>query len=481
MDLVLSLIVVAGIGSASAQIFAAEQLTSFNSTFSLSESQRLTANFTNEEASSANNALRFDITQYAGGIAAQDAFYTLPPLTNATPLAPGAVIKVDDPTNLTSYALPPNVALSRILYTSLDLNDSLVPASAYILWPFTPRQFGNTTNQGAPVVLWNHPTSGYFSASAPSKHRSLFAGGMAPFDLALAGYAVVAPDYAGLGLSRDWRGKRIPHQYLASTASAKDAVYALHAARTVFPERMAENFAVMGQSQGGGVAWAIAELIEMQPYLGKGYLGTVAVSPTTRLLSAGTLIAPMVGFGLSSVFPGFQLADWLTPFGLGRAQVYQQTSGSLASALVFFSSTQQIVKENFSNTWEAKAYSELANAGRKRIKGPMLVIQGTEDAYVSYDVTSLTIKDTCKTFPENKIEYLVSSQTGHVPATFATRRMWTQWLEDRFMGKEVELSECGSRSLLESYLPNAWYQHDWTSFTQWAGAPQYSYEVPLAL
>lgn len=81
-------------------------------------------------------------------------------------------------------------------------------------------------------------------------------GDEAPFTLALAGYAVVAPDYAGLGVWQTWgnSSKPIPHEYLASPAGGQDALYALRAARKAFEGKLSDDFVVVGHSQGGGVA-----------------------------------------------------------------------------------------------------------------------------------------------------------------------------------------------------------------------------------
>lgn len=458
---------------------AATQLTSFNSSFALTAEQIATANFTLAEAESVNNIINWETSQYAGGPTTEDTFYNLPSLANGSSLAPGTLIRVEDFRNLTPYSLPTNLALSRILYTSSNLNGTSVPTSASILWPFSPRSFPNQTSNAAPVIVWTHPTSGFFAPQAPSKHRSLFAGPYAPFALALAGYAVISPDYAGLGVETDFDGNRIPHQYIASPAAANDAVFGLQAARTAFPGRLGREWVVMGQSQGGGAAWGVAEMMARVEV--DGYLGAVAVSPTTDAFSAGAdFIAPFVGFGISSVFPSFEWRrEWLTGFGRGRADVYQEIKGGLASAFAFFSSG--IAKDGVAESWEAVAYEKLANAGRKLVQGPLLVVQGSEDVFVSYNVTSMTVADTCVLFPGNQIRYVVSNGTGHVPTLDASRGVWMRWIEERFEGKAVLDGKCGERKDLEGFLPIERYQAVGNSFVQWAGADEYSYEVPLAL
>ncbi|KAH8804863.1 Alpha/Beta hydrolase protein [Xylogone sp. PMI_703] len=458
------------------------QSTNFNSTFSLSQQQILEANFTAAEVESINNIINWERSQYAGGPTTEDIFYNPPTINDTSSLQPGDLLKSEDFTNISTYSLSPNLGLSRILYVSQNLNGSSLPTSAFILWPFTPRRFPHSNSSSAPVVIWNHMTSGFFGPAAPSKHRTLFAGDSAPFALALAGYAVVAPDYIGLGVSHNFDGKLTPHQYIAGHITANDGIFAFQAAKSAFSGRLSNEFVVMGHSQGGGVAWGTAELLAERPELAKGYLGTVAVSPVTSAFT-GTLafVAPFVGFGLSSVFPNFQLSDWLTPFGLGRANVFQQIQGGLATGMAFFTSENTIQIEGFDQSWEAKAYAALVNVGSRKIKGPLLIIQGTEDVFVSYAVTSATMNATCVLYPKNQIEYVVSNGTGHVPTLDASRSLWMSWIEDRFSGKPVQEQACGKRYDLESFLPIERYQAVGNSFVQWAGSDEYSYEVPLAL
>lgn len=467
-----------------AQILATPQSTTFNSSFAFSQSLIEEANFTDDDALNLENIINYERSQYAGGPTNEDDFYTLPTeFPNSRHLTPGAVIKVEDFTDITNYTLSPNLAMSRFVYTTKNLNGTSIPASAFILWPFSPRSFPTLNPPNAvPVVVWNHMTSGFFGPAAPSKHRSLWAGDSAPFALALEGYAVVAPDYAGLGVTRDFQGDFIPHQYIALPASANDAIYAFRAAKSIYPHKLSDTFVVMGQSQGGGVAWATSELLSNNnnASLAAGHLGTVAVSPTTSVFNASaTYIGPFIGVGIASVFPTFQLEDWLTPFGVNRTNAYKTVQGGLATAFGFF--TGNIARADMTETWYAKAYAKLVNMGSKQITKPMLVIQGTADAFVLYNVTSQTVAEACRNFPASKISYLVSNGTGHVPTLYASRHIWLRWIEDRFRGVELPPAECGHQQVLESYLPIERYQATWNSFPQWAGGAQYSYEVPLQL
>ncbi|CAJ2513046.1 Uu.00g011650.m01.CDS01 [Anthostomella pinea] len=445
---------------ASAQVAPAElQTAGFNSSFALLSAQIEAASLSDSTVASLNNVVRYDQSQLANGGPAEDDFYTLPLLENTTqPLKAGTLLKVQSFTDTTNYTLPPNTALSRIIYTSTNLNGTVLPASAFIFWPFQPPRRPQRPSSSGRTA---HPA--FFASNAPSAHRALWYGDAAPFALTLDGYAVVAPDYAGLGISTSWDGSPIPHQYLASPTSAHDALSALRAARKAFQDLLSDDYVVMGHSQGGGVAWGVAEVLEAEADtfadLTPGYPGIIAGSPTTDVLSGmAQFIVPWVGMILQGIFPDFDIAKWLTPLGIARVELLREIEGGISASQQLFLTGEEVVKASYNETWYVDAYARLANAGRKPFRSPMLVLQGTADGYRS--------------------GVRRRGGTGHVPTLDATRPVWMQWIRDRFEGKAVAQTGCVTTHL-ESFLPIGQYQATGNAFLQWAGATEYGFETPL--
>lgn len=176
------------------QVASTSQSDVWNSTFSLSQDQILAAGLDEITVNNVNLAARFERTNWAGSSVAEDTFYDPP--SNSSYLPPGSLLSVDSKTNTSLYTLPPSVALSRILFQSETINGSSVPASAYVLWPYFPREDPKCPGKFA-VVGWGHGTSGCLGECAPSHIRNLWYQYTAPYQLALQGYVVVAPDYAG--------------------------------------------------------------------------------------------------------------------------------------------------------------------------------------------------------------------------------------------------------------------------------------------
>ena len=484
----LALALASGVSFSAAQSSPAkEHSTGWNSTFSLTRTQITSAKLTTSEVDSINIITRFDRTQLANGGSFGDDFYTLPPLPgHGQPPKAGTVLKVQEYTDPNAFALPPNTALSRILYTTKNLNGTIIPASAFVLWPFQPRTFSRhnkAKETKAPVVLWTHGTSGYFAPGAPSMMRSLWYGDAALYPLVLEGYAIIAPDYAGLGIAKSWNGTDIPHQYLSSTASAYDALYALRAAREVFDDRLTDDFVIMGHSQGGGVAWRTAEVLTSQATTFKdlvsGHLGTVSGSPTTDLYTgAEQLVIPSTALAVKQIFPSFQFSDWLTPLGEARLRLAKEIGGSiLVLSQLFFANDGALIKDGVTESWYAKAYGKLSNAGGRPINKPTVILQGTEDPYVAYNVTAETFAITSQKYPQNDLEFHVVEGAEHVSTLYATRRFWLKWIEDRFEGKPTRKGSF--KTMTKSWLPQAKYLKAGNSLLLWAGLPEFSYESIL--
>lgn len=480
-----------GVGSAMSQTLPlpTKQSTAWNSTFELTLEQLRLGKLTESEGDTLNTIINFDRSQLANGGPHEDGFYNVQNIpTGQLPTEPGKVIKLQEFTDPSPYSIPPKTAMSRIIYTTTNANGTLVPASAYVLWPYQPKKFqagrnNYTSMSPAPAVLWTHGTSGFYASGAPSTHRALFYADFVPFALAESGYAVVAPDYAGLGVGTSWDGTPIPHQYFVREAGAGDALNAMRAALETFPDHLSHDYVVMGHSQGGAVAWGLSEILGREDHvfkdIAKGHLGTVLAAPPTDVFSveAAAFLA-WIGKDLDKIYPEFDLGDWFTPLGVSRTELLNQVEGSQFVSMYLFQAQSNIVQPDWRETPFVKAFEHLANAGRKPFKGPMLLLHGTEDPVVPYNTTVATMEDTCMLHPGD-LELLIVTNAGHFPVMSAAQQTWLKWIDDRFEGRPVAKHGC-IQSTLNSFRPLEHYQALPSSFLQWAGQPQWSYELPTA-
>ncbi|KAF4553888.1 Hypothetical protein D9617_5g067630 [Elsinoe fawcettii] len=461
---------------------ALPQSNTFNTSFqspSLSSINAIlsSSSLSNATQSAVRVALDFERSNWAGLSARFDPFYTSLP-ANTSSSSPGSLLKLEAQTNTTLYTLPPNVALSRIVFQSATANGTSVPSSAFVLWPWLPRHF---STQGLPIVAWAHGTSGWSAECAPSHIRNLWYQYSAPFTLALQGYVAVAPDYTGLGVGKDAENRTIRHQYNVHQAAANDLVYSVQAAQAAFPE-LGKEFVVIGHSQGGGAAWAAAQMQAESPR--EGYLGTVAGSPVTnRLTELGFEgLAPVVAQGLDSVYPDFEPGDWLSEEGVKRTSLLQDLQACQSTKLELLGSVDagSLINPAYNESWYWDTYLNFSRVGGLPIgPEPMLVLQGTDDSSVPAATVDLGVNETCAAYPESNIEYARFEGVEHVPALFASQRIWLDFIEDLFRGRRLDYgyqktqTGCTTRTY-QPFFEVERYQKQLAYFLQW---PQYAYEI----
>ncbi|MCJ1325695.1 hypothetical protein MMC10_002358 [Thelotrema lepadinum] len=376
-------------------------------------------------------ALAYEQSNYVNGVIPGDPFYTdLPANASTAPL--GSLLKSERTSNTSLYELPPTTALSRFIYQSQDSNGTIVPVSAYVLWPYAPKR----NPDGYQVVAWAHGTSGFGPNCAPSHIRDLWQHFLAPYMLAAAGYVVVATDYAGLGVPTDGNNKTIVHKFLNSPSAAEDVYWSVQAARVAFPF-LSKNYVVMGHSQGAGAAWASAQRQAVSP--ADGYLGAVAISPTTDVVDLTTAPAELVWTamapGIAATLPGFKTTDITTD--AGESILAQLSACGGCSALADYlvgAITENPLQDNYRQNPYVKAYNALILNGGKKIGGPLFVAHGEADPLLNFNLTNAAVTATHKAFPDSQIEFLKLPNVSHVPALQGSQPTWMGWIADRFAG-----------------------------------------------
>ena len=402
------------------------QTNTWNSTFRLTDDQIAAANLSAETAHDLEIAIQYEQTNNAGDLTVNDPFYDLPDdYDAANPPPPGTVLKVEEYTNITLYTIPMSISMSRFLYMTETLNGSSLPASAYVLWPYLARTFENLEACSSddsespifPLFGLAHGTSGFNQACAPSGLRSLWGDLSTSFPLALAGYAVVAPDYLGYGVAN------ITAPYFVLPSQANDLFRAVEAAQKAWPHMLSKKFVLGGQSQGGAVTWAAAHRQAVRPV--EGYLGALAASPFPEVFEAiasenaaqvnGRVLA--IAQGMSTVYPGFELGEWLTDAGIARLRLMQEIQACGDASGVLFGSEVgevQVLKDGWNDTESALWYNNISSMVGKPFASPMLVIQGTEDGNAYEPSVTASVMETCAQNPGSQLQYIRMVS----PATF---------------------------------------------------------------
>jgi pimeloyl-ACP methyl ester carboxylesterase len=454
------------------------QNNTFDSNYFLTAQQKSLVNLSVSDAQNVQVALNFERSNWATGSVYDDPFYSNLPTSSKT-VKPGSLIKVEASTNTTLYTLAPATALSRIIFMSETINGTAVPASAYVLWPYLPRSFDNKT---IPIIGWAHGNSGVYAECAPSHIRNLWYQFSAPYTMALAGYAVIGVDYAGLGVHTSASGENIAFQAGVNAAGANDLFYAVEAAQKAFSQ-LSRSFVIVGHSLGGGAAWGAAERQALHPV--EGYLGAVAGSPITNTtaLVLATQAVLYDGFlfadSVKSVFPSFDVSVMATAAGQDYLQLTRelQACNSVILELVGAAVASGIALSppNWLSDPTVQAWTEIGSSGGKNIAGPLLVLQGVADTTVPEVVTTAAVEATKTAYPNTSIEYLRFDGVDHVPVMYASQRIWLDWVADRFLDKATSFEYTNAiYGSANTAMPVGAYQGNLNYFLEYVTAP---YEV----
>ncbi|KAI4221216.1 MAG: hypothetical protein L6R36_007065 [Xanthoria steineri] len=406
-------------------------------------------------------ALDYEKTNWAHGSVLHQEFYQVSPPQPGTAPPPGTPLKIEHETDTSKYLLPPMTSLSRFLYQSETLRGCPVPASAAVLWPYSPKSY--VSDGKFPVVAWAHGTSGVFAQNAPSNHRTLWQHFTAPFQLVSAGYVVVMPDYAGLGVSRTAGGQEeIGHPYLACPAQANDVVFAVMAARDVWREELAREWVVVGHSQGGGVAWAVAGREARRAV--EGYLGAVAVSPFTTLRGLEEPFCSVLGLAMMRGWVEWdaegRLEDLVTEEGRKRLEVIEEIGAGTAASMPLLLA-DGLLKDGWRLHTGFGNFLEVVENDGKEVGGPLLVIHGECDDRLCIDATAMAVENTAAAWPDSRLEFIRLPGVSHVPALQAGQRVWMDWIADRFAGRAVKQGV--TTTTLNTARPGRSYlkEHNW--------------------
>ncbi|QFY08870.1 hypothetical protein GBF35_21280 [Nonomuraea phyllanthi] len=321
---------------------------------------------------------------------------------------------------------------TRILYHSRTSSGRDVAASGVVLVP--P---GTPPAGGWPVVVDAHGTSGIARDCAPSLMKDLYHGDqMTRF--VEQGYAVVAPDYAGLGTT----GRQ---EAVNKTAEANDLLYALRASRHLGLE-LSRGWVMWGHSQGGGATLGLAE--RLAHHREPGYLGAVVTSPAAdlRTLIEALPDSSYLGGFVALLAQGASYSDHrIRPERLLTDEAVRRlpltTSGCLNVVLTGYQDLTgtALVWQDFADDPAFARYLARNTTGQRPVGGPVLLLQGDADTVVPRAVTDRVASTLCGL--GSAVDYRTYPGLGHDTGYGVTgiddgaMPDILGWIQDRFAGR----------------------------------------------
>lgn len=364
---------------------------------------------------------------------------------------PGDLLKFQ-PLNASSLSVINGFSAYRFQYTSRSLNGSAVPATGFIGIPYVSAQQGGKY----PVIAYAHGAIGIYAGCPPSTTAKLYDYYTWSM-LAQNGYAIVAPDYAGLG------NNYIDHEFTTFSAHANDIYYGMVAARKAFPNAFTETWASVGHSQGGGSVWKLSESALLKSGKAGKYVGTVAIAPASRiydlLLLAAEKILPRPDYytyyityiflwmstALKRAIPSADLQSVFAEKLLQRAHIADLTQscndGALSLGLglspdEIITSTAALRDSTDLQTWQNISAPAMGN----KTEQPLLIVQGLADTTILPEATVNSFHDTCKY--GSKAHLSLYPGIDHGDLLTASSPEWLRFLHERFEGKNITGGGC---------------------------------------
>ncbi|MDR5823622.1 alpha/beta fold hydrolase [Caballeronia sp. LZ043] len=317
----------------------------------------------------------------------------------ARPSDSGALLTDEAIQNLAPELATHAARADRISYRSYSLDGRRISVSGVLL---VPR--GAAPQGGWPVVSWAHGSSGTSDACAPSlasnKDGRIDLYGYGPFvsELLKAGYAVVATDYEGLGMSGE-------HPYIVADSEGRGVIDAVRAGMEA-DRSLSDSWFAVGHSQGGQAVIAAGELA---PSWGSGldFRGTVGLAPVTNVGQAYYYGSPGPvdrGFyllalqGIATIHPELKYADYLGKQALAMFdetrnectfKIWESFSANLGSKLNDYQFTPQSPEAALA----LQHWLDEQSVPRGRTPGPMLLLQGDKDPSIKMAVTLQAVRN----------------------------------------------------------------------------------------
>ncbi|WP_336792203.1 MULTISPECIES: lipase family protein [Gordonia] len=344
-------------------------------------------------------AYRFRIPVAIALVALVTLGFVTTPVASAAPRIPGAVAAVTErPAGWRD--LPNGRAVN---YWTEGVQGKPVKASGALFVPS-----GKAPEGGWPVVAYTHGTTGYgpgcggqsFADAEPNRFVSR---------LVKDGYAVVAPDYIGLGPM-----KVGVHPYLNIRTEATATIDLFTAARSIEPT-LSKTWAVMGESQGGHAALATAHT---QSSYGPrtDFRGAVALDPVSNwerfipLLGPDTPVLPspmtiLYGFvfgslaGLRQADPALDVDSYLTPYG--KSLIDQVGTTCRAPVLTENIRLGKMFSKSLNNPTMIRAMARYMEVPVNGYDRPILLLMNRFDTIVATPFHGLLVSN----FSANKVDF----------------------------------------------------------------------------
>jgi pimeloyl-ACP methyl ester carboxylesterase len=273
--------------------------------------------------------------------------------------------------------------------------------------------------------------------------KALFYNWEGLYEYVLLGYAVVATDYAGLGIE----GR---HAFVDMQTNAADVVNSVPAARAAV-HSLGAHWVAIGHSQGGLAALGVAQL--QAKLRDPNFLGTVALAGAGDLEEGIRIIIAakqpffsgllaFIAYGAKTVEPDLDLQQILTNRAL---ELYNASveDGCRAAAGAFTAlSSDAVFKPGWDGNEHMQRYLARNRPGAQPTYGPLFIVTGGADPIFREPASRTVLGRLCA--GGRAVQRNVYAGLGHDPVVYGSLRDQLAWIAGRFSGQPTP-SSCPSR------------------------------------
>lgn len=329
----------------------------------------------------------------------------------------------------------------RIMYHSVDEAGQDRAVTGTVTVPTAAAPDG-----GWPVIAWAHGTTGISEDCAPSRGPSL------PGGYGIEG-VVVQTDYIGLGPVGEL------HPYLQRAAESNAVLDSVRAAHEVGGDEVADEWFLVGGSQGGHAALAANEdaVTELPEY---PLLGTVALVPGAevgRTFDDEVQVRIIVAFALfgNQDEPGApDPRDLFTPeaYAALEGPMTEQCAGQAIPAALPFALADTMYQVDIEQDPAVRAFRQRNEVGRVRGASPVFVAGGVQDITVVIARVRALRESLCSI--GQPLTYVEAPEGDHNTTGAIVAPEAMAWLQARAAG-EALASDCPDPSVPTTSTPTS--------------------------
>ncbi len=355
-------------------------------------------------------------------------------LAGPAPAKPGTLIRTEAQPEGTSLAEAAQAM--RILYSSTDGLDGKTPVAVSGSL-FVPK--GDAPAGGFPLIAWAHGTVGIADVCAPSNNPRSERDTKYLNHWLQQGYAVVASDYQGLGTPGG-------HPYLATRPASYSVLDSIRAVQGDANLNISKSVVLVGQSQGGGAAFATAgEAVTYAPEL--DIRGTVATgtpyftNDTSPAVRDPNAVSPVFGYSLYIMYlaeqadPNFKIDSYITEkakpvIESTRTECFGKTAKLIMDEKL--SPANAFTKDPSPDTLK---FYPLMSYSTLKVKGPVFIGTGGQDKDVPPAGQNRLVTDACAA--GSVIEHKTYDKLDHSGTVNGSLADSTPFVKAAFAGEAI--------------------------------------------